>query len=143
MRMRRSRVPRMLPRIAPSVEGEMPWEAPATAVGMVEVEVEVEVEDDEADRVEEMDDGGGVIEELAVVVVGIADVVGIEIVDGGGVKPPYVHTPSVPSGMLGPKYVNGNRKISEDVETLPSRRVMTVVDRVSHEGSSWVGCAIT
>lgn len=44
---------------------------------------------------------------------------------------------------LGPKYVNGNRKISEDVETLPSRRVMTVVDRVSHEGSSWVGCAIT
>ncbi len=84
----------------------MPWEAPATAVGMVEVEVEVEVvgvevevEDDEADRVEEMDDGGGVIEELAVVVVGIADVVGIEIVDGGGVKPPYVHTPSVPSGI--------------------------------------------
>lgn len=82
--------------MAPSVEGEMPWEGSAAPVGAAEVvEESVEVGDD----VEDEEVGGGVIEEVGGEV-GVAEVgVGVEDVDGGGVRPPYVHTPSVPSGI--------------------------------------------
>ena len=43
---------------------------------------------------------------------------------------------------LGPKYVRGSWRVVDEVETLPSGRVMTVVERVSHEGRTWVGAAM-
>lgn len=91
----------MLPKIAPRTDGEMPCEAPAAAdaVGIVEVdEDELEVGVDVGASVEDVE-GAGVMAELTEEVeVGVADVEG-EVVDGGGVKPPYVHTPSLPSGI--------------------------------------------
>lgn len=112
MRTRSSNVPRTLPRIAPRVAGEIPWEAaPAIAALLdaagadevlvvdadaVEAEDVVGVEDDEveAEGVVVMAD---VTRELDGVGVAVAE--GVVLVDAGEVKPPYVQTPSVPSGI--------------------------------------------
>ena len=99
-RIRRSSAPRTLPRMAPRVVGEIPWEDPATAVGIADVE-DVDEADDEGDEDvgREVDDGaedeeesvvevvgGGVIAE-EVGVEGVAEVEAVEVV-GGGVRPP-------------------------------------------------------
>ena len=96
----------MLPKIAPRVLAEIPWEAPAAweAVGIMGVddvvdEATLEVEEGALDENVEGDVidvvGAEVMEELTEEV-GVAEV---EVVDGGGVNPPHVHMPSVPNGI--------------------------------------------
>ena len=100
MRTRKSSAPRTLPRMAPRVVGEIPWEDPATAVEIADVE-DVDEADDEGDEDvgREVDDGAEDEEESVVEVVGggvIAEEVGVESVAeveavevvGGGVRPP-------------------------------------------------------
>lgn len=38
--------------------------------------------------------------------------------------------------------MSGNVRSLEDVKTLPSVRVTSVVESVSHEGNTWVGAAM-
>lgn len=37
----------------------------------------------------------------------------------------------------GPKYVNGKRRVANEVDTLPSGSVTRVEERVSQDGSCW------
>ena len=98
-------MPKMLPNIAPRMDGEMPCEvlAAGVAVGIAEVDetkLEVDWDADVGANVEDDVEGAEVMAELTedVNVVGVAEVEE-EVVDGGGVNPPYVHTPLVPKGI--------------------------------------------
>ena len=102
----RSKTPSMLPRIAPSAVVERPWPLPRAPV--VDGDEEDEVEDRFSDvgaGVEAcnevwvgMDVGGDVVVKGVDVGEGVATELPVKV-DGGGVRPPYVHTPSVPSGI--------------------------------------------
>ena len=64
-------------------------------LGVVKVEVEIR-------EVEEVDEASDVVGGLVVTGGGV-DVGTAVVAEGAGdVRPPYVHTPSVPRGMLGP-----------------------------------------
>lgn len=82
----------MEPSTAASTPTEMPCEVTAAAVEAVGTdEAEDEAVGTDADGADVMGEDG------MEVMVGIA--VGVAVVDGGGVKPPYVQTPSVPRGI--------------------------------------------
>lgn len=98
IRTRRRRVPSTLPRIAPSVAGDMPWDACEATVGAAAVEdaeLDDKVPEELEGNVDELDVADAVgtvvraeeIAELTGVDVGIAEV-GVEVVEGGGVRPP-------------------------------------------------------
>lgn len=82
----------MEPSIAASTPTEMPCEAAADAVDVVGTDEAVD------ETVGTDTDGADVMGEDGIDVrVGVA--VGVAVVDGGGVRPPYVQTPSVPRGI--------------------------------------------
>jgi hypothetical protein len=72
-------------------------------------------------EVDEIDEGEDEGEGVAVV----PDEVGV---DAGEVRPPQVQTPSVPSGILGPKYVKGSSTRVELVTTAPPGCVISEVE---------------
>lgn len=105
MRTRRSNVPSILPRIAPSTLADIPWEDVDVGEGRAVLDVVDEIVAEEGrDVLELVEDtvdkvvGGEVMGELKEDKdVGVAEEV--EVVDGGGVKPPQVQTPLSPSGI--------------------------------------------
>lgn len=100
----RSKKPKTLPRIAPRTAAEIPREPFAVGEGSGELEVtllwvEVILEEDESDGEEKLVIEGIDEDEREGVAVAVRVGVGVGGVEGGEVRPPYVHAPSVPSGI--------------------------------------------
>ena len=105
-------MPRMVPNIAASVAVEIPRDGVAAPVGELDgVEVGTEVGSEEDSNVDELDregdcvwegEGDGNVDIEGVLdgdcVEGVVDE-GSGVEGGGEVRPPYVHAPSVPSGI--------------------------------------------